>query len=137
MPNIRPINKNKYQISKHRFFELYHFCLQYNEWKEELACKCDTVRSVDTSGTMVIGTNIVSDPTSNLSIRRVEIIKKCELIEEAALETDKTLYRYILKAVTNEGMTYNYLRTVMGMPCGKNVYYNMRRKFYWILSKKM
>ena len=28
--------KNKYYISKHRYYELKHFCLQYNEWIEEL-----------------------------------------------------------------------------------------------------
>ncbi|MCM1090562.1 MAG: hypothetical protein NC092_04595 [Butyrivibrio sp.] len=136
MPNIRPINKNKYQISKHRFYELYHFCLQYNEWKEELANRCDTVKSIEPSAAMAARTNAVSDPTANLSIRRAELAQKCELIEETARETDKGLYRYILQAVTNEGVTYNYLRNVMGMPCGKNMYYNRRRKFYWLLSKK-
>ena len=34
---IRPeiSEKNKYWISKHRFYELRHFCLQYREWERE------------------------------------------------------------------------------------------------------
>ena len=26
--------KNKYWISRHRYYELKHFCLQYGEWKQ-------------------------------------------------------------------------------------------------------
>lgn len=26
---------NRYWISKHRYYELYHFCLQYYEWEKE------------------------------------------------------------------------------------------------------
>ena len=26
--------KNKYYISKHRYYELKHFCLQYKEWED-------------------------------------------------------------------------------------------------------
>ena len=29
--------KNKYYIDKHRYYELKHFCLQYNEWKKAYA----------------------------------------------------------------------------------------------------
>lgn len=28
--------RNKYYISKHRYYELKHFCLQYPEWKHAL-----------------------------------------------------------------------------------------------------
>ena len=36
---VRPVlsKRNKYYISKHRYYELKHFCLQYPEWKEEYA----------------------------------------------------------------------------------------------------
>ncbi|MXP77257.1 hypothetical protein GN277_18300 [Lachnospiraceae bacterium WCA-9-b2] len=36
MPDVRPINKKKYEISKHRFLELYYYCMQYREWVDEL-----------------------------------------------------------------------------------------------------
>ena len=33
---IRPVlsEKNKYYIDKHRYYELKHFCLQYDDWKK-------------------------------------------------------------------------------------------------------
>ena len=43
MGKVRTLN-TKYGISKHRFKELYYWCLQYNEWKDELKYKTDTVR---------------------------------------------------------------------------------------------
>ena len=78
-----------------------------------------------------------SDVTQNLAIRRAELRNKCELIEMTAVEADAELYQYILKAVTNEGITYNYLKMVCNIPCGKDMYYDRRRKFYWLLSQKI
>jgi len=45
------------------------------------------------------------------------------------------LHRYILKAVT-EGLSYTYLRTRMDIPCGKDMYYDRYRKFFWLLSQE-
>ena len=62
---------------------------------------------------------------------------KCKLIEQTAMETDSELYQYIIKAVTNEYVTYKYLQTIMNIPCSRNTYYDRRRKFYYLLSKKI
>ena len=35
MVKTRPVNKEKYGISKERFWELYYYCLQYEEYKED------------------------------------------------------------------------------------------------------
>lgn len=134
MPNVRPISEKKYQISKKRFAELYYFCLQYNEWMDELKYNTDTVRSINISNMPKSYRN--SDPTQTLAIRRVNLQKKCELIRQAAAETDGEIYAYIMKAVTNEGITYNYLKEFMDIPCGKDLYYDRRRRFFWILSNK-
>lgn len=135
MPNVRPLNEKKYQISKHKFLELYHYCLQYNEWKDELKYKTDTVASPNYSG-MPKGTE-QTNATEALAIRRSLLSNKCEVIEQTAIEADSEIYQYILKAVTNEYVTYNYLKQVMSIPCGKNLYYNRRKKFYWLMSTKL
>ena len=135
MPNVRNTSMKKYNISPHRFMELYHFCLQYNEWCDELKYKTDTVKSVQI--TDMPRTHNTSDSTRDLAMRRVYLQGKCELIEQTAIEADADIYQYILKAVTNEGVTFNYLRQVMSIPCGKDMYYNRRRKFYWLLSQKV
>ena len=136
MPNVRKETMKKYNISSHRFMELYHFCLQYNEWKDELKYKVDTLKSVQITDAPAAGGG-VSDGTARLAARRVELQKKCELIEQTAIEADAEIYPYILKAVTNEGITYGYLSTVMDIPCSRNTWYERRKKFYWLLSKKI
>lgn len=134
MPNIRPMGK-KHEISKHRFLELYYFCLQYNEWRDRLKYKTNTVKSIEISDMPITHSN--ESATERLGIERTELFKKCELIEQTAIETDPDIYQYIIKAVTNEHITFNYLVQNMGIPCGKKMYYNRRRKFYWLLDKKL
>ena len=135
MSNVRPINEKKYNISKHRFMELYYYCLQYNEWLDELKYKTDTVRSVEITDMPATHSN--SDATCSLATRRAELRKKCEIIEQTAIEADAELYQYIIKAVTNDMITFNYLQMKMDIPCGKDMWYDRRRKFYWLLDKKI
>ena len=135
VPNVRPISEKKYGISKHRFKEIYYHCMQYNEWKDELQYKKDTVHSVGITDMPTARTT--NDATQTLAIRRVELQKKCETIEQAAIEADADIYQYILKAATNEYATFKYLKETMGIPCAKNMYYDRRRKFYFILSNKI
>lgn len=134
MGKVKPLSRRKYQISKHRFLELYHYCLQYREWKDELRCSTDTVKGVIISD-MPHGTG-TGDPTSNLAIRRAMLEERCKLIEDTAKEADPELWKYVLKGVTDENASYTYLRQVMNIPCGKNYYFEKRRKFYYLLSRK-
>lgn len=128
--------KNKYWISKHRFYEIEHHCLQYKEWKDEyLALSTQGIKGVDYDG-MPHGTN-VSNPTENVGMRMAMLKDKIDLVEKTAEEADPSLAKYILKAVTNEGISFNYLKMVMGIPCEKDMYYNRRRKFYWLMSQRM
>ena len=132
MGNTRPLNREKYGISKHRFRELYYWCLQYNEWKDELKYKSDAVKCIEISD--MPASHSSGDSTQQLAMRRVQLEQNCRLIEQTAIEADPDIYQYLLKAVTDENVTYRYLRLVMGMPCGKDMYYDRRRKFYWLLN---
>lgn len=134
MPKVRPLNEKKYNINKHRFWELYHFCLQYNNWKTELSELRNKI-GVSNINNISFSKNI-SDITSETTFKIIELEDKCSIIEKTAFEADSIIYKYIIEAVTNENITYNYLRH-KGIPCGKDMYYNRRRKFYWLLSKKI
>lgn len=132
---IRPeiSEKNKYWIDKHRHYELKHFCLQYPEWKKAYAELNDT--SIPLSMTERIPTsNIPSDPTAKRAMLKAYYSEKIDLIERIALETDIYLHSYILKAVT-EGLSFIHLKTKLGIPCGKDMYYDRYRRFFWLLSK--
>ena len=133
--NVRPLSEKKYNISKHRFRELYYFCLQYQEWLDELKYKTDDVGSVEITNMPTSHNN--NSNVERLALRRAQLEEKCKILEQTAIETDETLYQYIIKAVTNEGISYNYLKMVMNIPCCKNVWYDKRRKFYYLLSRKI
>lgn len=130
-PNIS--TKNKYWISKHRHYELKHFCLQYPTWKKEHAAQLILV-TPSSNFERVSMSNRPSDATCKRAMIRAHYAEKIDLIEKVAKEADEVLYPYILKAVT-EGLSYTYLQSKMDIPCGKDMYYNRYRRFFWLLSE--
>jgi hypothetical protein len=132
---IRPeiSTKNKYWISKHRHYELKHFCLQYPIWKQEYETFEESSIRSSAMDKMPIG-NIPGDPTIVAVLKREYYKERIDLIEQVARETDEYLYNYILKAVT-EGLSYTYLKSSLGIPCGKDMYYDRYRRFFWLLSR--
>lgn len=132
---IRPevSTKNKYWISKHRHYELKHFCMQYREWKKAYAEYNDLttpLSMIDRAPT----TNKPSDPTATRALMKAYYSERIKLIEKAAKEADNYLYNYIIKGVTEE-LSYTYLKTKLNIPCGKDMYYDRYRKFFWLLNK--
>lgn len=125
--------KNKYYIDKHRYYELKHFCLQYPEWKrayaelEDLSIPLVTMERVSTS-------NLPSDPTAKRALLKFFYSERIKLIERTAIETDPYLYSYIIKGIT-EARSYTYLKSKLGMPCGKDMYYDRYRRFFWLLNE--
>lgn len=126
--------KNKYYIDKHRHYELKHFCLQYPNWRKEYAAYSDIGPNLS-SFEQLYSNGMKSDPTTNWAIKRAYYKEKMDLIEKIAKETDYILYKYILKAVT-EGLSYTYLRTILRIPCSKDHYYDLYRRFFWLLSNE-
>ena len=65
-----------------------------------------------------------------------KIPKECELIEQTAFETDKTLYKPLLNNITS-GVSYDQMKACgIEILCGKNQFYEKRQKFFWLLEKK-
>jgi hypothetical protein len=135
MANVRVLNKDKYKLSKYRFRELYYFCLQYYEWKDQLIDKRNPLKGMQYSGMPSSG--IPGNPTEAAAIACAEISAKCDMIEQAAKEADPELWEYIIYAVTHEDITFNFLKAKKDIPCERDRYYNSRRKFYFILDCKM
>lgn len=126
--------KNKYWIDKHRHYELKHFCLQYPEWKRAYAdfdnpsMPLSMIERVSTS-------NLPGDPTAKRAMMKAHYRERMQLIEKVAAEADLYLAEYILKAVT-ENLSYSYLKSKLEIPCGKDMYYDRYRRFFWLLSKE-
>lgn len=135
MQNIRPLSERKWDVTKHAFYQAYHFAMRYNEFKDVLKYKISTVGSPNTDGMPKGGEP--GNATQDLAITRQQAERNCRLIERTAAIAGGEIYTYLLKAVTEEGISYQYLKRIMNIPCGKNLYYDRRRKFYYLLSKEI
>lgn len=124
---------NKYYIDKHRYYELKHFCLQYAEWRKAYSA-CNEAIIFGSSFEKTSSSNIPSDITAKYGMMKAHYDRRIKLIEETAKAADDYLYPYILKAVT-EGLSYTYLKSRMDIPCGRDMYYDRYRKFFWLLSE--
>ena len=132
---IRPSvsKKRSYYISKHRYYELKHFCLQYHEWKNlKFSRREFSEKSFEFCGRKQPE---FTDPTANTVIFEEQAQKNIDLVEETANDVDPFLAPYILKAVT-DGASYTYLRMVENMPCSRDKFYVYYHQFFWLLSYK-
>lgn len=125
--------KNKYYIDKHRYYELKHFCLQYNEWKKAYTSCCESIIFASRYEEMP-STGMPSDLTAKYAMKRAQYGERIKMVDMLAREADEFLYPYILKAVT-EGLSYTYLKARLDIPCGRDMYYDRYRKFFWLLSE--
>jgi len=136
MPDLKPelSQRSKYWIPKHRYYELKHYCLQYPEWKKKLS-ELNTM--LVAYGPSEIHGSDISRSSENLAIKRYELSRAMELVEECIrTATDElVLQPYIFKAVT-EGIPYVQLQAEYAIPCGPDMYYDAYRRFFWILSER-
>lgn len=131
-PELSP--KNCYWIEKHRYYELKHFCLQYPSWKR----KYNSLIVYPSSWPSLVPptkTNVINDPVTKNIDERLFYVNRMDMLERVAQETDAELARYILKAIT-EGISYDHLRARSDIPCCKDTYYDLYRRFFWLLSKE-
>jgi len=124
--------KNLYYITKHRYYELKHFCLQYKEWSKKLE-NLSLYPKTNTDAIKIADPEI-KDPTAELGIRQMELADRIRMIKEAASCTDDIIGPYILIGVT-EGLSYDKLNALKRIPCCKDEYYNLYRKFFWHLDQ--
>ena len=132
---IRPelSEKNLYWIERHRYYELKHFCLQYPIWKKAYAA-LDGLSRRPSDLEVFSKKGEISDPTVRCVEARSYYIERMKTVEQAAIATDAELSNYILKGVT-EGWSYDILKARLNIPCCKDIYYNLYRRFFWLLNK--
>ena len=121
--------KNRYYLPKHRRLELEHFCLQYNDWKKEI----NALNAMPVCHYQEVKGSIPSDPTAKTALRSSYFKEKCEMVERSAKECDPDIGKFIFESVTT-GKPFSYFEA-KGIPCGRDMFYDRLRKFYWILDK--
>jgi hypothetical protein len=70
--------------------------------------------------------------------KAADILAACSrrigMVDAAAEEADKTMYEYIIKGAT-ENLSYDVLKVRYNIPCSRDAYYDLYRKFFWHLDK--
>ena len=128
--------KNKWYISKHRYYELRHFCLQYTDWKRLIS---EFEQTCITAGitTEHINTGRYSNKVAELAVRLAPLNEKMEMVRTAAYEAcnHQFWYQILMEAVT-ENKSYDVLEAQTHiMPVSRNEWYILYRKFFWCLDK--
>lgn len=132
MPREYNTNLTKYGISKNRFKELQAFCWQYNEKLEDL--KNLYSASFVAPEVSVMG-GVPGNPTQAKAILTQPLNRDIKLIDEcvaSACSEDIGVVECLKKSVTEKKSYYN----LANVPCGKNQFYNYRRKFFLLLNEK-
>ena len=127
---------NQYYLPKHTYLTCIHYALQYRDWIALLNTERDTRGAirydkdhVQTSGDY--------DSTSETAIRMIGMtdrVSKVDQCIELACD-DKEMEKWLRLGVCYGFSVHQLLEE--GMPCGKNMYYNLRQRFYYELSKKI
>lgn len=133
---IRPevSEKNKYWIERHRYYELKHFCLQYYIWKRAYSA-LDGLNGSNKDPRELKSQNLSESPTERYAMSKIYYRDRVELVNRVALLTSEELSKYILIGVT-EGLSYEQIKARLDIPCCKDVYYELYRRFFWILDRE-
>ena len=126
--------KNQYWISKHRHYELKHFCLQYCEWKR-MYTSLDGLSSHSIIVSRSGKNGSISDPTSQIAEARLYFRERMEMVEKAAKDAGGEIVGRLLLSSVTEELSYEHLRAQAGVPCCKDTWYVVYRRFFWMLDK--
>lgn len=128
--------RGKYKMTKEQYLAAKYYALRYHEWQQEYKALTDTARAI-TYSDMPKGSLSTVSPVEEAAIKCQSISDKIRLIEDTAAEAGGDLSQYLIKAVTNSDITFHQMKVLTDMPCGRDLFYNMVRRFYFLLSQKI
>lgn len=152
---IRPelTKKSEYYIPKDRYYELKHFCLQYPAWRAEL--NAFTLAYPQYSPDRIHDDNLTYAKPTEREVERRErfinlislvnmcIINACSdhdephielyLCDPTRLVETRPILSHLYRAVTR-GLSYDTLKTKYDIPCSREYYYKLYRRFFWLLD---
>lgn len=129
-----PSERSKYYIPKEDYLTAIHYSLRYPLWLAEVKDKADTSAAIRYDKDKV-QTSGNSDPTFEAAVRVSEILDKINLIDDVISKVAPGMEFYLRLGVCY-GLTFDQLKGKK-MPCERDMYYTMRRHYYYELSKRI
>ena len=129
-----PKPSSKYAIPKEDYLTAIHYSLRYSLWKEEVDTMADTSRAI-TYDKDKVQTSFGYDSTYEAAVRITDsyAMQKIKLIDDLLTLVAGSMDSWLRLGVCY-GLTYDQLKG-KGMPCEKDKYYTMRRRYYFELIK--
>lgn len=124
--------KNKYFLPKEDFLTAVHYSLRYPLWVEELRTAADTVGAIRYDRDKV-QTSITGSSTEDAAIRMAEISRKVDLVDSIIEQVANGMDNWLRMGVCF-GLTFDQLKG-KEMPCERDKYYLMRKKYFYELAK--
>lgn len=128
--NIRPeiSKKGRYYVSKERYYELKHFCLQYREWLTEL----EEIGYLPELEMKEIHTTSIAKSVEIIAERRIRLTNRIHILNEAVRELNDPIGCFIFDSVTT-GRAFPYYEA-NELVYGRDYWYERYRKFFYILD---
>lgn len=128
--------KNKYYIPKEDFLTAIHYSLRYPLWIAEMETNADTRGAIQYDKDRVQTSNDF-DSTEAMGIKRAELSAKIQLIEDMiVLACEGSNLERWLKLGVCYGLTFYQLKE-RGLPCERDMYYRVRKRYYYELSSRI
>lgn len=128
--------KNKYYIPKEDYLTAIHYSLRYPIWRQEIDAIADTAKAIRYDKDNVQSSGDF-DATFEAAVKLTEstIAKKVKLIDDTISQVSKGMDNWIRLGVCY-GLTFDQLKN-KGMPCERDMFYEIRRHYYFELSKRI
>ena len=127
--NSREIRAYKVR-NKSRMEELVRIAWQYQDMRMELDSQATVAPELDG---MPRGSS-TGDPVFAAAVRREKLAERVMAIERCARVAGGDCAEGLLIGVTTRGSSYNWLRMTGKIYCGRDQYYIMRTKFFYLLN---
>ena len=134
--NRIPREYSKYYIPKEDYLTAIHYSLRYPLWKDEVEIMADTSKAIAYDKDKVQSSSGY-DSTFEAAVRIVESDKqhKMQIIDDTIKQVANGM-DYWLRLGVCYGLTFDQLKG-KGLPCERDAYYLMRRKYIYYLVQRI
>ena len=131
-----PSPKSQYSLPKEDYLTAIHYSLRYPLWKEEVDTMADTSKAI-TYDKDKVQTSFDYDATFEAAVRISDsyAMSRIRIIDDTICLVANGMDSWLRLGVCY-GLTFDQLKS-KGMPCERDMYYNMRKKYYFELIKKI
>lgn len=127
-----PTKGKQYYIPKEDYLTAVHYALRYPLWLAELNDARDTSTAIRYDKD-----NVQSSPSAdmvfNAATKAISVGEKIKHID-SLISVSADGMDYYLRLAVCYGLTFDQL-LAKDIPCGRRKFYEMRRKFYFLLSQ--